>query len=103
MPDHPIIRSESMFDSELELENIDDYFLSEHKNDNIADLLCLADKSSRSARALKMKVEEILAKAEQDSPILSASHFDLKTINPFKASKDKRFGENTRDADGEEG
>ena len=36
MPDHPIIRSESMFDYEDELANIDEYFLSEFKDDNVA-------------------------------------------------------------------
>ena len=39
MPDHPIIRSESMFDYEDELANIDEYFLSEFKNDNVAEKL----------------------------------------------------------------
>jgi len=39
MPDHPIIRSESMFDYEDELANIDEYFLSEFKNDNVTEKL----------------------------------------------------------------
>ena len=39
MPDHPIIRNESMFDYEDELANIDEYFLSEFKNDNVAEKL----------------------------------------------------------------
>lgn len=37
MPDHPLIRSDSMSDSELELENMDEYFLSEVHNDKVAD------------------------------------------------------------------
>jgi hypothetical protein len=39
MPDHPIIRSESMLDYEDELANIDEYFLSEFENDNVAEKL----------------------------------------------------------------
>jgi hypothetical protein len=53
MPDHPIIRSDSMSDSELELENMDEYFLSEIYNEKVADKFINKDKSPPKAKILK--------------------------------------------------
>jgi len=52
-----------MYEYGDELVNIDEYFLSEFKNDNIAEKLFDKDRGSQSVKSLKKKVEEIIAVA----------------------------------------